>query len=669
MAEGFSNAELDAEDDLLYCTVCMEEYEDPRALPCLHTFCYKCLVQLTENRVDPSDVITTTKAEGSPFPFAVIPPKADEQAYLKCPLCLEEHTIDKDKGADVFRKDFRISNMAEMQRQQNTGSMLQSFGQATTTKFLDDQDEIGQMESMKSMEEEEEVEVLSEKCLYHPNETLLYHCESESCKYDICAECWGTTHDSHIVKLLSKKVNSAKEGLLQEMDNNIYIVSSQIDALISTQENSSQQNEEVLLEIKQKQKDVEEKLQNGFKNTSQEFHLQRKLQEKKISDELQNLSALQETLMQINDGLDKENLPPSSNAFKKYAGMQTKMEQLTQDLEEWSFSFNKALLEPSKFSDDIQKPVSVKFEEATVHATAQDVEEYNEEYDDENYDEEYDEDGERCDHDDYDEDMEENEEDYNGEGGEEYYSENEDYPGGDDDEEENYENEEYGETEDDTDVLPNACPRHKREQKYYYCKTCNYDICKECWNGVHEDHIVKLLSKDAETKNVTKTMEDDAPKLQAAELLAKKYEDDKRNRMMGQNSLSTTQNPSRSHRTWNPPEYQYFVQNPPPGFPRWNQTNQPIVPVSPTPPQGFPPRISYAAPLIPFTAQPRPPPPPPAPAPTPTFVSRITTMFNKVIRVTPTAPVRVRHHHHHHHHRGTIPCLSPKCSQTSTSLH
>ena len=107
------------------------------------------------------------------------------------------------------------------------------------------------------------------------------------------------------------------------MENNIYIVSSQIDALTSTQEHSTQQNEEMLLEIKQKQNDVEEKLQNAFKNASQEFHLHRKLQEKKISDELQNLSALQETLMQINDGLDKENLPLSSNAFKKYAGMQT----------------------------------------------------------------------------------------------------------------------------------------------------------------------------------------------------------------------------------------------------------------------------------------------------------------------------------------------------------
>ena len=394
--------------------------------------------------------------------------------------------------------------------------------------------------------------------------------------------------------------------------------------------------------------------------------MHRKLQEKKISDELQNLSALQDTLMQINDGLDKENLPPSSNAFKKYAGMQTKMEQLTQDLEQWSFSFNKAMLEPYKLSDEIQKPLSVKLEETTIHANAQDVEEYDEEYDDEDCDDEYNEDEERCDHAEYDED---NEQDYNVEDDYEYYPENEDYPDEDNDEEENYENEEYtetGEKEDDTEVPQNACPRHKLEQKHFFCKTCNYDICKECWNDMHEDHMVKLLSKDEGVKSVSKT-EQDAPMHQAAELLARRYEDDKRKRMMGQ-ILTTDHNPPQNLSTWTPPEYQYFVQNPPPGFPGWNRTSQPVVPVSPTPPQSFPPRMSYAVSPVPYTTQPRQPLVAPAPAPASTFASRITTMFNKVIRAIPTAPVRVRHHRHHHH-RGKIPCLCLKCSQSSASLH
>ena len=29
--------------DMLECSICMEEFSDPRVLPCIHTFCLKCL--------------------------------------------------------------------------------------------------------------------------------------------------------------------------------------------------------------------------------------------------------------------------------------------------------------------------------------------------------------------------------------------------------------------------------------------------------------------------------------------------------------------------------------------------------------------------------------------------------------------------------------------------
>ncbi len=40
MAEG--GADL---SDLLNCSMCLEPFRDPRALPCLHTFCLPCLTQ------------------------------------------------------------------------------------------------------------------------------------------------------------------------------------------------------------------------------------------------------------------------------------------------------------------------------------------------------------------------------------------------------------------------------------------------------------------------------------------------------------------------------------------------------------------------------------------------------------------------------------------------
>ena len=36
-------------DEHLTCSVCLESFKDPKVLPCLHTFCLGCIVNLAEN--------------------------------------------------------------------------------------------------------------------------------------------------------------------------------------------------------------------------------------------------------------------------------------------------------------------------------------------------------------------------------------------------------------------------------------------------------------------------------------------------------------------------------------------------------------------------------------------------------------------------------------------
>ena len=61
-------------DDELKCGICLELFQDPRSLPCLHTFCQKC-IQRSLNETDHS--------------------------ALKCPVCRAKHEL-SEEGAGLL---------------------------------------------------------------------------------------------------------------------------------------------------------------------------------------------------------------------------------------------------------------------------------------------------------------------------------------------------------------------------------------------------------------------------------------------------------------------------------------------------------------------------------------------------------------------------------------
>ena len=297
MAEGGTIPSLSFEEDMLCCSVCMEEYEDPRALPCLHTFCYKCLVQINES----SDI--------------------SKRYFLKCPLCAELHQIPKENGVAGFRKDFRIKNLIDQNEIKNPVAVSCWIPRDV------------------SQEEIISPDVDSESCSIHPGERLLYFCESSSCQMDICEKCWSCDHDTHIVKLLSRKVNDAKDVVQQHMDKTIQKINSQIDILINGSEKMTNEYEEAMINLRMKVVKMEEKLECSVQKVCNTLHENRKAEEQKLADELQKLCALQDTFTELKDSLEKENLPNTSKAFKKYTLMNAKLHQLTTGLNEWNVTY------------------------------------------------------------------------------------------------------------------------------------------------------------------------------------------------------------------------------------------------------------------------------------------------------------------------------------------
>ena len=99
MAEGSPNhANFEEEFE---CAICCEEYKDPRALPCLHTFCLGCLEQLSA---------------GSPIMFVFLFLflvhfflSTDFSFRILCPHCRLPCPITK--GVSSLPKNFILSNL------------------------------------------------------------------------------------------------------------------------------------------------------------------------------------------------------------------------------------------------------------------------------------------------------------------------------------------------------------------------------------------------------------------------------------------------------------------------------------------------------------------------------------------------------------------------------
>ena len=338
MAEGGELFDVSAEEDILCCSVCMEEYQDPRALPCLHTFCYKCLVQVTlKGTMNASPEMKLASYIGNLLNFR------DKRSTLKCPLCSEEHPIPSDKGVGGFRKDFRINQLLEQRKTKRDDAK----------KGTDD-------------DANKDVKPDVEKCQTHPDEKLLYHCENVACKSDICEKCWEGSHDKHNVILLSKKVRDAKSSLQQVVGKIVSQISSQIDILRKTEKDTMEQYEKVENNLKERMAEIQDKLQNSFDQTFLRLENEKKIQEKKISMKADDLRTLQDTFEKIQEDLETNTRAQSSVIFNEYQLLQGQMKHLSADLDQWCFPYTTVSLPDYNFTNLIGRSALVTYEDKNL---------------------------------------------------------------------------------------------------------------------------------------------------------------------------------------------------------------------------------------------------------------------------------------------------------------
>ena len=79
-------------DDQLTCSVCLDQYTNPKTLPCHHSFCLECIrvysTTASKNKGKIQSKCTLLKKH-NPLKFSF----QDSKYYITCPTCRVDHLI------------------------------------------------------------------------------------------------------------------------------------------------------------------------------------------------------------------------------------------------------------------------------------------------------------------------------------------------------------------------------------------------------------------------------------------------------------------------------------------------------------------------------------------------------------------------------------------------
>ncbi|XP_029605993.1 tripartite motif-containing protein 2 isoform X2 [Salmo trutta] len=148
----------------LICSICLDRYENPKVLPCLHTFCERCL----QNYI-PAHSLT-----------------------LSCPVC-RQTSILPEKGVAALQSNFFITNLMDVLQRPPSDSRSQ---------------ENTVLETISS--------VATGQPLSCPNHVMEFYCPP--CETAMCQDCTSGEHAEHPTVPLKDVVDQHKASLQEQLD-------------------------------------------------------------------------------------------------------------------------------------------------------------------------------------------------------------------------------------------------------------------------------------------------------------------------------------------------------------------------------------------------------------------------------------------------------------------
>ena len=211
MASSMDAIPTEALETLVECSVCLGRLNNPRTLPCFHSFCRCCLEKFVQGCSDRNE--------------------NPQLNTFECPDCRSEFTLNPQVGVEGIRTSYLVRNMLDVMTVENPVKGIPchhcqkvSAGRCVNCEVFLCKGCIqahnnylaNQNHSMLSMEELSKPENRSKirgksRCREHDDEILKFFCET--CDELICRDCKDDNHKNHECSLLKKAAERKTEEL------------------------------------------------------------------------------------------------------------------------------------------------------------------------------------------------------------------------------------------------------------------------------------------------------------------------------------------------------------------------------------------------------------------------------------------------------------------------
>jgi len=278
---------------IVTCSICLEDFDNPRSLSCLHTFCFKCLEDFTRS--------AQSRAE-----------------RILCPICREEFTLGA-KGVAGLPNNFFLVDLLDAKQVVEDGSKHglcevcssergESSEDARATVYCEDcgqklcercslphkrlkggEHRVVALEEVKSKASKPTVSK-SSYCENDPDEVVKMYCAD--CKTNICVVCFATEHQQH----QCRKIEVVAEEIGRQMDVDVDLVSqrlteiwSKLDRLDASSSKFNDQVREIELAVQQQWAEMKQLIDRQLKEVLDELQAVKQ----KV---MKNVSSLRESL-------------------------------------------------------------------------------------------------------------------------------------------------------------------------------------------------------------------------------------------------------------------------------------------------------------------------------------------------------------------------------------